>query len=267
VKLNEPHKQFLARVAGRVSNARKKREARQIMAEDTVAGMAEAIKHWVVRNSADYPGVAATIRGPATQQELTACERAIGTRLPEELRQLLLVFNGQEYDEAADEFPCAPWSRFLGVDEIADVWNALPDIVSMCEEEMNESSVDGYRVTADHRLGKAGAPILAYNEAWVPFATADNGEGGPPVIWLLDQAPAAGAPSGRVIGFGGEGDGLSIWAPSLHVLLEDVLRVMRRRNPDEGKDKEEEQGQGGRHRKVLWDDGPRVWHQYIEEED
>ncbi len=145
--------------------------------------------------------------------------------------------------------------------------------------------------------------MLGINDKWVPFATAGNGEGGAPTVFMLDCDPPPGVEAGRVIAFGGEGDALALWAPDLLSLLQDVQRVLVRRyggheeegsgnagaaaasagsaaggkndEDDDGEGEEEEQeGEGEeehppahahnvRHFKVLFDDGPRIWHQYM----
>ena len=89
-------------------------------------------------------------------------------------------------------------------------------------------------------------------------------------MWLLDLNPPDGVAAGRVLGFGGEGDALSIWAPSLFELLEDILHALTRRNPEipvgvVAAPPEEELAEELRHRKFFYDDGPRIWHQYLNE--
>lgn len=260
------------------------------MAGDSASVLATKIKAWLERNKDEYPGVADTIRAGATDEDLTELETAIGVAVPDELREVLQAFDGQDYNESIYEFPAAPWSQMLGCKGIADMYNTMPEIVQMCEEEFGAWSESGIcRIEADHQVGKSGCPVIGLNPLWIPFAVAHNGEGGAPVVWMIDMDPAPGADHGRVIAFGGEGDALGIWAPSLKAMLQDVHQVMQRRSPDpvpaaagagagsadaagagaDAADMPPAAGAGGlgaggarRHRKVLYDDGPRIWYQY-----
>ena len=79
-------------------------------------------------------------------------------------------------------------------------------------------------------------------------------------------------PSGRVIAVGCD-DALSLWAPSLGALLADIVRVLEARYPQAVAPPPAAAAAPAvaacpvarRHRKVLYDDGPRVWHQYANE--
>jgi cell wall assembly regulator SMI1 len=238
----------------------------------SVTSISNAIKTWLQRNSNDYPGVYQTIQEPASIEEITECEVSIGFPLPEVLCDVLKVFNGQSYSKSIIEFPCSPWSRFLSCKDIALRYHSLEHICELCSTEFNTECIWDCQIAENHRINTPNAPILGHNTLWLPFAESYSGGGGPPTTWLIDLAPPVGVKTGRVIAFGGEGDALSIWAPSLHDLLEDVLKCMRRRSPEP----EENIPQSllplplpllpveQRHRKILFDDGPRIWHQYLE---
>jgi cell wall assembly regulator SMI1 len=235
----------------------------------TVTSIATSIKKWLHHKSSEYPGVYQTIRQPASDEAITECETSIGLPLPVDLFSLLKVFDGQSYSKRVYEFPCSPWSRILSCKDIADRYHSLEKICEMCSVEFDIECVWDCKIAANHRANKEGFPVLGHNDLWIPFAESYSGGGGPPVLWLLDMSPPEGVVSGRVIGFGGEGDSLSLWAPSLPELLQDVLTVMRKRSPEppEGlEDIPEPEVVANqpelRHRKVLYDDGQRIWHQY-----
>lgn len=236
----------------------------------TVTSLSFAIKSWLQYNNDEYKGVYQTIRPSASDEAIADCEESLGFPLPPDLVNLLKVFDGQSYSKRVFEFPCAPWSRFLGCREITDRYHSLEQICEMCSSEFNTEYVWDCQVAANHKVGQAGFPILGYNKSWIPFAESYSGGGGPPTLWLLDLNPPNGVAAGRVLGFGGEGDALSLWAPSLFELLEDVLKAMKRRNPEipvgvVAAPPEEELAEELRHRKVFYDDGPRIWHQYLNE--
>lgn len=221
--------------------------------------------------AASYPE-SGPLRPGASAAELDTCEAAIGRPLPPQLRELLAAADGQDYGAARTaEFPGAPWSRLLSCADVGSMYEQLDTIVSMCEEEFGCEAPGDYRVAADHRAMRDGAPAVALNAAWVPFAVGDHGGGGPPLVFMVDEDPAPGAAPGRVLAFGCD-DALSLWAPDVRSLLADVVAVLRRRAAAAAAAAAAAPpgAAGGapdvaaRHRKVLYDDGPRVWHQYFE---
>jgi cell wall assembly regulator SMI1 len=232
-----------------------------------VAASWASISSWLALHDA---AVYATLRPGASPAELAACAASIGLpHLPDDLVALLQLCDGQAWSEDAPyEFPTAPWSRLLPVADIASTHASVPQIVQMCEEEFDVDPADvphGYQVPAGHVVGAPSAPVLAFNQRWVPFAECGNGEGGPPTLFFVDCDPPPGVPPGRVLSFGGEGDALALVAPDLAALLHDIRTAMARR-AGEGDDEVGGGGGGGgggdRHRKVLYNDGPRIWHQY-----
>ena len=121
----------------------------------------------------EEPRLAAGLRAGASADALAACEAALGVALPAPLRALLLVLDGQEYDPRVSAMPGAPWSRLLPCSAIAERFQALPDILAMCEEEFAVEMPEGeHALAADHRVGAPGCPVVAYNSHWLPFAEA-----------------------------------------------------------------------------------------------
>src|SRR4051812_38385211 len=75
----------------------------------------------------------ATLRGPATEEDVTSLEAAIGRRLPDDLRASLLIHDGQE-DNGNDLLP----SEFAGLgcgyvltsaEASADAWRMLKELL------------------------------------------------------------------------------------------------------------------------------------------
>lgn len=227
----------------------------------------------------DARTVTDTLQPPASEHLLAAAQ-ASSFGWPPDLVELLRQANGQAYSEEAGEWPGAPWTRLLPAGEILSYIAQLPAICETLEQEWGLELVDDYVVPASFwRDAGEGAPApppgvpqlpkLALNDRWLPFAECGSGGGGPPFLLLLDCAPGDGAPVGRVLGFGGEGDTLSVWALSLRELLGDVARVVQTRAGHvaaaaaaPGAPGAVGGGGAQRHRRVLWDDGPRVWHAY-----
>jgi cell wall assembly regulator SMI1 len=227
-----------------------------------------------------------TFNPGATDEQLTALENTLGFPLPSELRSFLKVHDGQRYDRRLIEFPAAPWTRFLPCAEIASCHRSMEPLITMTAEEFGIDPWDdvpvGYQVPANHLLGHPEAVLLGRNDRWVPFAISN---GSIPTYFVIDCDPPADVPVGRVLAFGGEGAPLSIFAPSLKALLVDVLSVLHKRygteseEEEEDEDQEEEVGDDGndshlsvhaiqttatgRHVRQLFNDGPRIWHQYM----
>lgn len=247
------------------------------------------IAAWLAAHGAEHassPAMPGTLRPGATPEALAAAEETLGFALPDQLRELWRLVDGQAYDESVYEFPLAPWGRLLPIDDALNLHGVMDRIVADTAEEfgLDGDAVPGdYRVPEGHMAGAPGAVVLASNPRWVPFAECGHAEGGPPVVIFVDADPPPGVAPGRVLCVGGEGSPLQIMAPSLRDLLADILAAMRRREPDEGGgdggggggpgggDDDDDNGGGGgkggkggvrRHRKVLYDDGPRIWYRY-----
>jgi cell wall assembly regulator SMI1 len=244
-----------------------------------------SIAAWLAAHGAEHassPAMPGTLRPGAAPEALAAAEAALGVALPDQLRELWQLVDGQEYDESVYEFPLAPWGRLLPVADSLQLHGVMDRVVDATAEEfgMDADDVPGdYRVPEGHLAGAPGAVVLATNPRWVPFAECPSGGGGPPVLFFVDADPPPGVPPGRVLCVGGEGSPLQVMAPCLRDMLADVLAAMRRREPDDagaggggggGGDDDDDGGNNGgggkggarRHRKVLYDDGPRIWYRY-----
>lgn len=239
------------------------------MAEaENIPALAAELRTLLDINSGHYPGV--TLRAGANAAELDACEASLRRPLPPQLRELLASIDGQIHADRMPDFPAAPWTRLLPIQDIVTFYDQLIDIVSMCENEFGCLAPDGdYRIAHDHRVGAAGAPVVAYNAAWIPFAVGYNGGGGPPLMFMIDMDPGEGAAPGRVIVFGCE-EALSLCAPDMRALLADIVATLHRRHPEAAPlpptRKDSERAGDSlelRHRKVVFDDGLGVWHQYL----
>ena len=215
-------------------------------------------------DEAAAPTLASLKPGVADDADFAAAEATLGFPIPDELKGVLRISNGGEENKEGRyiEFPGAPFERLLSLEEITSFHESLPSICDACEEEWQTETHYGYNVPPNYKHGSGDFPILAHNDNWLPFAISGGGHSAP-MLWLLDMAPGEGAPPGRVIAFGGEGDSLGIWAISLAELLEDIQRVLEARNAAAAAAVAPPAAAGAgetRHRKVLRDDGPRIWH-------
>lgn len=244
-----------------------------------ISSVWQGISQWIAVHGAEHScsAMPSTLRAGASPVDIAGLEASLGMAVPDDLLTLLSLVDGQTYDESVHEFPCAPFGQLLSCETICHTYKSMDEIVDSTAEEFGLDDVPrDFQVPADHIAGSEGSVVLASNDRWIPFAQSANGEGGAPLLFVLDLDPPEGVAPGRVLAFGCE-DSLSIMAPSLRDFLADILAAMRRRTPEGGDGGAGDDGDDGagpppsgpaagsgsaRHRKVLVDDGPRIWYRY-----
>lgn len=125
-----------------------------------------------------WPDVLADLNPPATDQELSSLEDALGVPLPQDYKDCLRVHNGQRYTRGA----VLAEGEFLSTEAIAQQWAVWKDLLDSSDFEGLESEP------------QAGIKNDWWNARWIPF-THDGGGN----HLCLDMDPAADGAVGQVI--------------------------------------------------------------------
>ena len=150
----------------------------------TVGEAWDRIEAWLTANAKGWK----PLRKPATAAQVAWLEKAVGHKLPADLRQSLLRHNGS----TEGLFPFGPDSRdcygLYAATDVAGVW------------EMQAELLDGGDLAPNKAKAQAGIRAARWNTGWVPIA--GNGAGD---YFCVDLAPAKGGRVGQVIHVGHEG--------------------------------------------------------------
>eukprot|EP00039_Didymoeca_costata_P000171 m.44439 g.44439 ORF g.44439 m.44439 type:complete len:221 (-) comp10095_c0_seq2:113-775(-) len=172
------------------------------------------------------PTMFACITTGATDASLADVEARLGMQLPQDLKAILKINDGQDYFEEDDYFRCkfpqAIWDVLLPTDGIVKYHQNMLDWVKELEIDHETETVLNFRVP-DGYIMEGDTNRLAYNDHWIPFAII-SGERSPGFLFI-DMAPGEGAPPGRVLMLGPE-EPLQIVAPSLADLYKDILKTV-----------------------------------------
>jgi molybdopterin molybdotransferase len=149
-----------------------------------------------------------TFRPPASKLALTIVERMIGRKLPDALRQFLLLHDGQE--------PGVPMIESCPLLSAAQIATQHEMLLAVC----------GSRKTFDSSKTDEGIQKIPFAPAWIPIAQSADGRD----YLCLDLDPAEGGRIGQVIRLSLEDDRRSHVAPSFRNLLALYLLEI---NPEE----------------------------------
>lgn len=157
------------------------------------------------------------LAGPAHPDELAALEAAIGMVLPDEVKAVLGVHNGQigyevwDYDHAV---PCIPTLLFLSTSEIQRVWE-------LWESTRDLPSTVGLQEIGNVFPSARGLIKPLYTSpGWIPL-WADPTR---PDYIGLDFAPGPDGTPGQIINFGRNEEYHFLCAPDFTDLLEFLLQ-------------------------------------------
>ncbi|MED4135572.1 SMI1/KNR4 family protein [Priestia megaterium] len=128
------------------------------------------------------PEVLGTLNEAATESQITEVEQKIGLKFPQNLRELLMIHNGQrdEYIAAIDNYLLLP------LDEIVYTWQTLKELLDGGEFE-------------DFEEVEPVGPVKKefwWNPCWIPVATNGGGDD-----ICIDLDPAEGGKVGQIITF------------------------------------------------------------------
>jgi len=132
------------------------------------------------------PTVKKSLKKGATEEQIAACEAALGVTFPPDLRASYRIHNGQKGEsdgllpEGFAELDCE--YVLLSLDEIANEWKTWKELDDAGEFKKRKAQPD-FGVRSDW-----------WNPNWVPFATDGGGDS-----LCIDLAPAKGGTAGQVI--------------------------------------------------------------------
>lgn len=139
----------------------------------------DRIHTWLAKNA---PVVRASLRPPATRQQIQDAEKALGVRFPDEVRQCYLIHDGQDPDHRG--YPPAflhGW-EWLRLERIVDEYNVWKDLVEGGDFEDAASEPD------------IGVSEQWYDLGWIPLTYSGAGD-----HHCLDLAPGPGGQVGQII--------------------------------------------------------------------
>lgn len=152
------------------------------------------------------PAVKKSLKKGATEEQIAACEAAIGVAFPAEMRASYLIHDGQKaaadglFPEEFADLDCE--FALLPLEEIASEWKTWKQLDDAGEFKKQKALPD------------AGVRSDWWNSKWVPFASDGGGDS-----LCVDLAPAKGGVAGQVILHRHDDDSRSMKATGVQALL------------------------------------------------
>lgn len=130
-----------------------------------------------------HPAVADSLRPPATESQIENLEQLIGDRLPEDVRELYLLADGQ--GERQSLF--VEGFQFLPLAEVGRTWQMM----SALHQQLS-------RQGGTEEGEKPQGPVrdLWWHPRWIPFAYHIRGD-----HYCIDLSPAPGGEIGQILDF------------------------------------------------------------------
>lgn len=155
----------------------------------------------------------ATLNPPATEAQIAAAEARIGYRLPDDLRALYRIGNGQQDPDAYVARHPGAIVAFLFGNDFISLERALSEYQTW-QEIYDEMGPQADTVTV-----RAGDPVHRYywHPGWFPFASDWGGNS-----YAVDLSPAPGGTYGQVIVIGRDEDERRVIASSITAFLADA---------------------------------------------
>ena len=189
-----------------------------------------ALAAWIAFHAELGVDIEKTLLPPADESEIQEVENRIGFKLPDDLRELYLIANGQlnPYDDEAelanrlevDE----PWAPFFGSYEFLSLDRAVSEYefqfdAYTSEREFNEkfSKANPERVVNFNTWEvRSGDPVdpSGWNPDWFTFGNSNAD------YYSIDRTPAKGGAPGQIVQHGADVGRLSVVASSVTDLLE-----------------------------------------------
>jgi cell wall assembly regulator SMI1 len=160
-------------------------------------------------------GVDMQLNPPASEERIAAAESEIGFRLPDDLRALYGVADGQR--EPSEIVPGAGFSAtgfFFGRYAFASLEEALTEYRAW--REIHDEAGEAFASTYDWTRARAGDAVHPdyWRPGWFPFATDGGGNS-----YAVDLSPPPGGTYGQVIVIGRDEDERRVLAPGLTEFL------------------------------------------------
>lgn len=201
----------------------------QEAAEDKGVDVAAALETWLKHFDARKIDMRKQLNAPATPEQISRLERKTGMTLPEDLRALYLIANGQKdafkvtYHEGQPNIIELPFAvaengyvgylfgnyEFFSTLEAEKEWENWRLIYS----GSSQAERDDFDANVEVRPGDNVRKHYA-NLRWLPFARDGGGN-----AYAVDLDPAPGGRAGQVIVIGADEDLRRVLAPSIGELI------------------------------------------------
>ncbi len=174
-----------------------------------IAGLWSRLESWAEKNA---PAMLAKPAPGATAEEIASLEQSMGLRLPADLRESLLIHNGES--EGWPNLTFADRGIYFPVQAILENWNQRRSIASSKPDIYGERTIE--EMIQDGDLDVEG-PVQAkhFLDAWIPIMDLNRD-----VFWALDLAPLEGGQIGQMIEVDWEGASWRVIANSFGQFFE-----------------------------------------------
>ena len=171
-----------------------------------------ALLPWLAYLSSLGVDMRAEFNPPATEVQIAAAEAEIGFALPEDLRALYRVADGQrEIDGHARRTEAFLFGHYA----FEPLQRALVDYRAW--KSVRDDAGADFAATYDWTTARQGDPVYPdyWRPGWFPFATDGSGN-----AYAVDLSPAPGGTYGQIILIGRDEDERRVLAPSLAGFLQ-----------------------------------------------
>lgn len=184
---------------------------------DRVSEAWSRIERWLGANA---PDARAQLRGPAAPGDLEKLEKLIGYVLPDEVKAIYLVHDGED---GTGSGMLGGWDLFLPLSQVMTYWRLYVDLAEQLGGQ--EDTPDHWRRQIEEDVIFIKGPVkpLLGSPRRIPV-TNMNGD----ILRFLDFDPAPGGQPGQVIEVDPEGCMYQVVAPSFVDLLEQHAGALER---------------------------------------
>lgn len=179
----------------------------------------QALTSWLTFLASANSSIGLQLNPPATLAQIEQVEKTIGQSLPEDLKALYLVANGQKTYFPLKYLASGKYDGPLfGNYDFSSIETAL---VSWQNWKSIEDTLD---YTDDFITTRLGDPIDAvyYRSSWFPFAEDGGGN-----AWAVDLAPIKNGTYGQIIQMGPDEDERRVVAESLTELFTEASKNLK----------------------------------------
>ena len=171
----------------------------------------QRLEQW---GAANAPAMLQDLNPGASAADIADLENQLGFPLPEELRESLVIHNGESDGWPSRVF--ADYGAYLGTDRILEAWQQRQEIAdSMASDEAFSEAERKEQI--EQGIIFVDGPVVPdmFRSEWIPIMDC-NGD----VFWAIDLAPAADGTVGQVIAVDWEGCSWKVEAMSLRDFLQ-----------------------------------------------
>jgi len=165
----------------------------------TIKQLWQRLETWANNNA---PELLDELQGPASDIEIEELEKRLHLILPEDLKESLLIHNGEDDGWPARVF--YEYGAYLPVPKIYNMWKKLSSL-----SKNSERYVDDDEQPSDNRI-----KLVTFSERWIPVME-QNGD----VFWAVDLDPGETGINGQIIEVDWECDSYRVIAESFNDLF------------------------------------------------